>query len=115
MLDACEKLKNDILRMLAMSLGLEDEEFFVKMATYLSTPGVTNKTGLRALLYPAVSEDFEYKEGMVRCAEHVDWGMITMLFQDDVGGLQVRDSHLTFTYYTTNLRLLVCEQYHSNA
>lgn len=31
----------------------------------------------------------EVKPGQVRCGEHSDYGSITLLFQDDVGGLEV--------------------------
>lgn len=92
MLKACEDLKDNILRLLATYLGLENRDFFVNMATYWTKPGEkTNKTGLRALLYPALPEDFKFEDGMMRCAPHTDWGMVTFLFQDDVGGLQVKN------------------------
>lgn len=31
----------------------------------------------------------EIKEGQVRCGEHSDYGTLTLLFQDLVGGLEV--------------------------
>ena len=31
----------------------------------------------------------EVKPGQVRCGEHSDYGSVTLLFQDDVGGLEV--------------------------
>ena len=31
----------------------------------------------------------ELKTGQVRCGEHSDYGSITLLFQDGVGGLEV--------------------------
>ena len=30
------------------------------------------------------------KPGQLRCGEHTDWGAITLLIQDDVGGLEVK-------------------------
>lgn len=30
------------------------------------------------------------KEGQVRCGEHSDYGTLTLLFQDQIGGLEVR-------------------------
>ena len=29
------------------------------------------------------------KAGQIRCGEHSDYGSVTLLFQDDIGGLQV--------------------------
>ena len=46
-----------------------------------------NKTALRLLYYPAVVD--QLKEGQIRCGEHSDYGTITLLFQDSVGGLEV--------------------------
>jgi len=31
----------------------------------------------------------DVKPNQIRCGEHSDYGSITLLFQDDVGGLQV--------------------------
>ena len=31
----------------------------------------------------------EYKDNQIRCGEHSDYGMITLVFQDDIGGLEV--------------------------
>ena len=32
----------------------------------------------------------EIKEGQVRCGEHSDYGTLTLLFQDLIGGLEVK-------------------------
>ncbi|RDA89830.1 hypothetical protein CP533_6950 [Ophiocordyceps camponoti-saundersi (nom. inval.)] len=46
---------------------------------------------LRLLHYPEVkAEVFRAKPGQVRAGEHSDYGSITLLFQDDRGGLQVK-------------------------
>ena len=34
----------------------------------------------------------DLKVEQVRCGEHSDYGSITLLFQDNVGGLEVRES-----------------------
>ena len=47
-----------------------------------------NFTTLRLLHYPAVNTE-TLLPGQVRCGEHVDYGSITLLFQDRSGGLQV--------------------------
>ncbi len=38
------------------------------------------------------SESTAVKPGQVRCGEHSDYGTVTLLFQDDIGGLEVRIS-----------------------
>ena len=61
---------------------------FRKSHEKLGTPG--NKTTLRLLYYPVVKE---LKEGQLRLGEHTDYGTITLLFQDQVGGLEVRKAN----------------------
>ena len=48
-------------------------------------------TQLRYNYYPMISDLSEVKPGQIRCGEHTDYGGITLLFQDDVGRLEVRD------------------------
>ena len=48
-----------------------------------------NFTTLRLLHYPPLPTEEEVKLGQVRCGEHVDYGSITLLFQDTSGGLEV--------------------------
>ena len=36
----------------------------------------------------------QVKEGQLRCGEHSDYGSITLLFQDSIGGLEVGQSEL---------------------
>lgn len=47
-----------------------------------------NMTTLRTLYYPALTDD-DVKPGAVRCGAHSDYGTITLLFQDEMGGLEV--------------------------
>ncbi len=51
-----------------------------------------NPSVLRLLYYPPLPEESNIKPGQVRCGEHSDYGTITLLFQDDVGGLEVKNS-----------------------
>lgn len=41
---------------------------------------------MRLLYYPF---DQDLKSGQQRLGQHTDWGTITLLFQDQVGGLEV--------------------------
>ncbi|XP_019622289.1 PREDICTED: gibberellin 2-beta-dioxygenase 8-like [Branchiostoma belcheri] len=50
-----------------------------------------NITSLTALHYPPVPE--HVSEGQLRCGEHTDFGTITLLFQDEVPGLEVLNRH----------------------
>lgn len=68
-----------ILRAMAMALDLE-ETFFER---HLDEP----VSALRLIRYPATPDDGKPPIG---CGEHTDYGCITLLAQDAVGGLEVR-------------------------
>ncbi|KAL4933934.1 isopenicillin N synthase family dioxygenase [Aspergillus undulatus] len=78
------RVGQDVLCALAIGLNLEDPG-------YLARRHSGNANQLRLLHYlPVPAEDLE--KGLVsRCAAHTDWSSITMLFQDDCGGLEVED------------------------
>ena len=46
-------------------------------------------TQLRYNFYPKVEELKQVKTDQIRCGEHTDYGAITVLFQDSIGGLEV--------------------------
>ncbi|KXT16966.1 hypothetical protein AC579_7395 [Pseudocercospora musae] len=80
----CNEAAQEILRAIAVGLELEDSEFLIKHHT-----GHNNQ--LRLLHYPPIpAEDLEQGKA-ARISAHTDWGSITMLFQDDCGGLEVED------------------------
>ncbi|KKK20604.1 hypothetical protein ARAM_000152 [Aspergillus rambellii] len=80
----CDRIGNEILRALAIGLSLESEN-------YLTEKHSGNNNQLRLLHYlPVPAEDLE-NERVARCPAHTDWSSITMLFQDDCGGLEVED------------------------
>lgn len=81
----CKELSLRVLRVMALSLGL-DPEVFLSTHRFVGSEG--NGTTLRSLYYPAVNHE-EVKEGQLRCGEHSDYGSITLLFCS-TGGLQVR-------------------------
>lgn len=69
-------------RVLSQALDLEPE-FFVK---YHNGENCT----LRLLYYPATGVD-EIQDSQLGAGAHTDYGLLTLLFQDDVGGLEVLD------------------------
>jgi isopenicillin N synthase-like dioxygenase len=75
--DACSALANALHRAFARDLGLPLDFFRDKLDRPLAT--------LRVLHYPASSA-----AGEVGAGEHTDYGNITLLATDDVGGLEVR-------------------------
>ncbi|MBD1921704.1 isopenicillin N synthase family oxygenase [Microcoleus sp. FACHB-831] len=76
---ACSKVADTILQAFAIALQLP-ESFFTLNHTE------QNHT-LRLLHYPPLNQI--PLPGQVRAGEHTDYGTITLLFQDDVGGLEV--------------------------
>lgn len=85
--DLCGDLSLRILRVMALGLQLEDPGVFT--STHKIMASTKNCTTLRLLHYPSISEDLIIKPGQIRCGEHTDYGSITLLFQDDMPGLEV--------------------------
>ncbi|KAM5351424.1 hypothetical protein ACJ41O_004147 [Fusarium nematophilum] len=81
--EQCRKLHVEVMRAIAVGMGL-DPEFFDSFVD------VGDNT-LRLLHYPSVKSDvFKLNPGAVRAGAHSDYGSITLLFQDNRGGLQVK-------------------------
>lgn len=78
----CFATAKELLRAMAMGLGLDDPDYLVRFHS-----GENNQ--LRLLHYPPVETEKLSSNAMARMPAHTDWGSITMLFQDDCGGLQV--------------------------
>ena len=49
---------------------------------------------LRYNYYPMITDSSQIKPGQIRCGEHTDYGGITLLIQDDAGGLEVGYIHV---------------------
>jgi isopenicillin N synthase-like dioxygenase len=77
---ACTELANKVLQAFALALQLP-EDFFA------NNHNEQNHT-LRLLHYPPIQQPPQ--AGQVRAGEHSDYGSITLLFQDEVGGLEVQ-------------------------
>ena len=72
-----------------LSVGLDLQKDFMKDAhKFVGKHG--NPTTLRTLYYPPITDDTKLKPNQIRLGEHSDYGTITLLFQDDIGGLQVQ-------------------------
>jgi isopenicillin N synthase-like dioxygenase len=76
----CTELANKVLQAFALALQLP-EDFFA------NNHNQQNHT-LRLLHYPPIQQPPQIEQ--VRAGEHSDYGSITFLFQDEVGGLEVQ-------------------------
>ncbi len=107
MRDLLAPLTLRILEAISVSLGL-DRNFLPDLHKKLLTKG--NRSDMRSLYYPAIKGDIfskpycekmkhagfflkkgEITPGLTRCADHFDYGTVTLLFQDDMAGLEVKD------------------------
>ncbi|PUU81482.1 hypothetical protein B9Z19DRAFT_1077052 [Tuber borchii] len=87
--DTCKGLHIDVMRAIGLGLGLKDGFF----DEYTDKGDNT----LRLLHYPSTPKEvFVKNKDTVRAGRHTDYGSITLLFQDDRGGLQVRSPKGTF-------------------
>ena len=77
--DALELLSNMVLKVFELALNTDSlSSYFMKPTTWL-----------RLLHYPSLN--IEDPEDLFGSNPHIDYGFITILAQDEVGGLQVRD------------------------
>ncbi|XP_069138807.1 uncharacterized protein [Argopecten irradians] len=86
---SCETLALRILDLLSIGLGLEDKHFLRKCHARFGQSG--NSSLLKTMLYPALPENAVLEPNQLWCGEHTDFGSLSMLFQDDTGGLEVKN------------------------
>ncbi|KAG5490527.1 hypothetical protein JKF63_00647 [Porcisia hertigi] len=68
-----------LLRALALAIGIDEDFFVSKFHEPLSV--------FRMIHYPALPNE----KGRVVCGAHTDYGIVTLLYQDKSGGLQVKN------------------------
>jgi isopenicillin N synthase-like dioxygenase len=78
---ALEALGSEMMRLFALALDLPEDWFEDKLDHHM--------TNLCANWYYPLTDD--PLAGQFRKGPHTDWGSLTILYQDDAGGLQVRD------------------------
>ncbi|KAF4628613.1 hypothetical protein G7Y89_g9543 [Cudoniella acicularis] len=83
----CSRASREILTAIGTGMGLKDPEFMLKFHS-----GHNNQ--LRLLHYPPIPAAQLENESSARMPAHSDWGSITMLFQDDCGGLEVENQRV---------------------
>ncbi|KAF8848237.1 thymine dioxygenase [Acephala macrosclerotiorum] len=83
----CSTASLELLK--AIGMGLSDPSFLTKFHS-----GHNNQ--LRLLHYPPIPAAMLESEAAARMPAHSDWGSITMLFQDDCGGLEVENKEGVF-------------------
>ncbi|KAG4070555.1 hypothetical protein HA402_001221 [Bradysia odoriphaga] len=88
LMEECLPVLDHLFRILARSLDLEDEDFFVNTVRCLNHSDVSSLTTVRSTYYPPITDTIS--EGSTRCEEHADYGLVTLLFQDDMGGLEAK-------------------------
>lgn len=81
----CHTVGMNVLKCLAMAMELGDDFF----------DHITKKADpqLRLLHYPSIERKIIEQEGHARIIPHTDFGLCTLLFQDQVGGLEVDPFH----------------------
>jgi isopenicillin N synthase-like dioxygenase len=86
---ALAELTKKLLRALALYLKLDDADFFIKMHRALDDDKIRSFNVMRSNYYMPL-EDEKIPEGAMRLGEHMDWGTLTLLFQDTTGGLDAK-------------------------
>jgi len=81
----CHGLHVDVMRSVALGLDLGESFFDRKIDQQYHN--------LRLLSYPSIRTKLLSQEGQARAGAHSDYGTITLLFQDSVGGLEVQNPH----------------------
>ena len=79
---AVRNLSHHLMRLIAIGLNLSGDHF----ESFMQDPMPI----LRLLHYP--TQPAQVRDGQIGCGAHTDWGGVTLLAQDDAGGLEVLGS-----------------------
>jgi len=80
-----------LLELIALALDLPPNQFASQ-----HDPSAENFDNFEIMHYPPVTPAREgQKDNRFRISPHTDWGTLTLLFQQSVGGLEVRPPHYT--------------------
>lgn len=82
-----------ILTVVAVGLKLEPSTFTRRFSKMGTSKGAVQ---LRYNYYPRIEDFGRVKPGQIRCGEHTDYGAITVLFQDENEGLEVKNKNGEF-------------------
>ena len=88
MFESCSELARRFLDVLSLGLDLP-RDFFRNAHSLIGKDG--NCSAVRTLYYPPISPGLEVKPGQVRLGEHADYGTATFTFQDNVGGMEMKN------------------------
>ena len=86
------RIQTNLIWVMVGALGL-DEDYFARLHTHMFDGKGKNATTFRTLFYPSL-KDSDVQAGVERLGAHSDYGTITLLFQDDIGGLEVTSRQL---------------------
>ncbi|KAG6880168.1 hypothetical protein C0992_004620 [Termitomyces sp. T32_za158] len=81
----CHSLHVQVMGSIALGLDLEEDFFDKKIDEQCHN--------LRLLSYPPIKTNLLQNSGQARAGSHSDYGTLTLLFQDSVGGLEVQNPH----------------------
>ncbi|KAL8654638.1 MAG: hypothetical protein Q9226_003355 [Calogaya cf. arnoldii] len=84
--DQCINLENQLIRCLCEIIGVSDRDYLAKQ----QTPGA-NRSHMSWLHYLSMPLHPLRERDASRLNVHTDFGQLTLLFQDSVGGLEIHD------------------------
>ncbi|KAG1892229.1 hypothetical protein F4604DRAFT_1966573 [Suillus subluteus] len=81
----CHEVHTMVMKSIALGLGLPEDFFDNKIDR--------QDHNLRLLSYPPIRTSLLLGDGQARAGSHTDYGTLTLLFQDSIGGLEVQNPH----------------------